>query len=439
MAQQDRILSCQVDKADESGLSGSEHFADGVESWLKHETATRNSTAEWQTFTHRAREFVRKFGQTQRIVCITSGGTVVPLELNTVRFIDNFRQVNTGARGAVSAEHFLKLGYAVIFLHRRGSLTPFTNRLCPPGRGTPSIEDWFDLDDASDPDGGASRDASLQPELRPKFAQRVCEVVRSYAQFLKWNFAVTPTRLSVSLTASTRLNALARCVAPRPPLMEPRRDLRKSPTWHVHIVGERLLLLDFLTVEEYLVQLRWLCHLLSEDGLCLAGSIIYLAAAVSDFYIPRDHLPRHKLHAGQKPEETGGGIIRCHPNGSLTVHLSPVPKLLGLISTKWAQSSLVVSFKLETDEFLVLKRAEAALRKYHTHAVIANLLHTRKVEAWLLHALEGVPTDASISCEHLSVTEYPDEELEKVLIDRVTQLHTNFIEIRKRAAAYETS
>uniref|UniRef100_A0A5K3ENE9 DFP domain-containing protein n=1 Tax=Mesocestoides corti TaxID=53468 RepID=A0A5K3ENE9_MESCO len=383
MAQQDRILSCQVDKADESGLSGSEHFADGVESWLKHETATRNSTAEWQTFTHRAREFVRKFGQTQRIVCITSGGTVVPLELNTVRFIDNF---STGARGAVSAEHFLKLGYAVIFLHRRGSLTPFTNRLCPPGRGTPSIEDWFDLDDASDPDGGASRDASLQPELRPKFAQRVCEVVRSYAQF-----------------------------------------------------RERLLLLDFLTVEEYLVQLRWLCHLLSEDGLCLAGSIIYLAAAVSDFYIPRDHLPRHKLHAGQKPEETGGGIIRCHPNGSLTVHLSPVPKLLGLISTKWAQSSLVVSFKLETDEFLVLKRAEAALRKYHTHAVIANLLHTRKVEAWLLHALEGVPTDASISCEHLSVTEYPDEELEKVLIDRVTQLHTNFIEIRKRAAAYETS
>ena len=35
------------------------------------------------------------------IVLITSGGTTVPLELNTVRFIDNF---SSGERGAVSAE-----------------------------------------------------------------------------------------------------------------------------------------------------------------------------------------------------------------------------------------------------------------------------------------------------------------------------------------------
>ena len=51
-----------------------------------------------------------------------SGGTSVPLEANTVRFIDNFSR---GLRGAASAEYFLAQGYSVIFLHRRGSKEPF--------------------------------------------------------------------------------------------------------------------------------------------------------------------------------------------------------------------------------------------------------------------------------------------------------------------------
>ncbi|KAJ8956775.1 hypothetical protein NQ314_006650, partial [Rhamnusium bicolor] len=51
----------------------------------------------------------------QRIVLVTSGGTTVPLEHNTVRFVDNF---SAGTRGAASAEYFLEHGYAVIFMHR---------------------------------------------------------------------------------------------------------------------------------------------------------------------------------------------------------------------------------------------------------------------------------------------------------------------------------
>eukprot|EP00041_Stephanoeca_diplocostata_P007735 m.111754 g.111754 ORF g.111754 m.111754 type:complete len:90 (+) comp17010_c0_seq2:97-366(+) len=38
----------------------------------------------------------------RRIVVVTSGGTTVPLEKNTVRFLDNF---STGNRGAASAEY----------------------------------------------------------------------------------------------------------------------------------------------------------------------------------------------------------------------------------------------------------------------------------------------------------------------------------------------
>ncbi|CAG8554052.1 10481_t:CDS:2 [Paraglomus occultum] len=51
----------------------------------------------------RVREFVSTHRKTgRRIVLITSGGTTVPLENQTVRFIDNF---SAGTRGATSAEY----------------------------------------------------------------------------------------------------------------------------------------------------------------------------------------------------------------------------------------------------------------------------------------------------------------------------------------------
>lgn len=59
----------------------------------------------------------------RRVVLITSGGTKVPLESRTVRFLDNF---SSGRRGACSAEYFIDSGYAVVFLHRHRSLYPYT-------------------------------------------------------------------------------------------------------------------------------------------------------------------------------------------------------------------------------------------------------------------------------------------------------------------------
>ena len=46
----------------------------------------------------------------------------MPLESNTVRFIDNFSR---GKRGASSVEYFLREECAVIFLYRKKSLEPF--------------------------------------------------------------------------------------------------------------------------------------------------------------------------------------------------------------------------------------------------------------------------------------------------------------------------
>lgn len=53
--------------------------------------------------------------QSSRVVMVSSGGTTVPLEQLTVRFVDNF---SSGTRGAASTEYFLERDYPVIFLYR---------------------------------------------------------------------------------------------------------------------------------------------------------------------------------------------------------------------------------------------------------------------------------------------------------------------------------
>jgi phosphopantothenate-cysteine ligase len=43
------------------------------------------------------------------VVCVTSGGTTVPMERNCVRYIDNF---SAGTRGAMSTQEFLEARHA---------------------------------------------------------------------------------------------------------------------------------------------------------------------------------------------------------------------------------------------------------------------------------------------------------------------------------------
>jgi phosphopantothenate---cysteine ligase (ATP) len=70
-----------------------------------------------------------------KVALVTSGGTTVPLELNTVRFIDNF---SSGTRGALCTEELLRSGYAVVFLHRKGSNFPFLTDLVKQVQDTPT-------------------------------------------------------------------------------------------------------------------------------------------------------------------------------------------------------------------------------------------------------------------------------------------------------------
>ena len=90
--------------------------------------------------------------------------------------------------------------------------------------------------------------------------------------------------------------------------------------------------------------------------------MFYLAAAVSDFYVPWPDLPEHKIQSR---------------GGALNLQLQQVPKCLGLLRSEWAPAAFHVSFKLETDEQLLLKKSKAAITNYGMHCVVANELSTR--------------------------------------------------------------
>jgi hypothetical protein len=111
-----------------------------------------------------ARAFVERQAEGGRkVVLVTSGGTTVPLENQTVRYIDNF---SAGTRGATSAEYFLDAGYAVIFLHRQYSLLPYSRHY---SHSTRSFLDFL----SEDENGQVVVDQEHQEEMRAVLRQYV--------------------------------------------------------------------------------------------------------------------------------------------------------------------------------------------------------------------------------------------------------------------------
>eukprot|EP01139_Manchomonas_bermudensis_P014409 Amastigsp_a508460_803.p1 type:complete len:300 gc:universal Amastigsp_a508460_803:1213-314(-) len=258
----------------------------------------------------------------KKIVVVTSGGTTVPLERNTVRFIDNF---STGSRGACLAECFLALGgYTVVFAHRKGSLQPFLRQL--------------QLDTVADVLCGAAE-----------------------------------------LSAAQRAAASAR------------RDALSSGA---------LVLLEFTSVQDYLFLLRVCGEALGSVG---ARAMFVLAAAVSDFYVPRSAMAEHKIQSS---------------SGPLHLELSRVPKALGALRHEWVPSAFVVSFKLETDPEILFAKARGALSSYGVHAVVANILATRTEVVHVLSAADpGAP---------LELRRGARASIEELLAEWLSSAHVSF-------------
>ena len=110
--------------------------------------------------------------------------------------------------------------------------------------------------------------------------------------------------------------------------------------------NNRLLEVAFTTLTDYLWYLKIICQQLKPLG---PQALLYLAAAVSDFYIPRQDMAEHKLQSSE---------------GAPTVQLKMVPKMLAPLVKDWVPQAFVVSFKLETDESILLSKAHKALQTY---------------------------------------------------------------------------
>ncbi|KAK3330976.1 phosphopantothenate-cysteine ligase-like protein [Apodospora peruviana] len=344
-----------------------------------------------------ARDFINfHVAAGRRLVLVTSGGTTVPLEKQTVRFIDNF---SAGTRGATSAEYFLDAGYAVIFLHRQFSLLPFSRHY---SHATDCFLDFL----REGPNGSiVARD-----EDTPKMLQ----VLRKY------------------------------------------RDARDN---------NMLLVLPFVSISDYLHELRSIAT--SMDPLGPRG-LLYLAAAVSDFFVPPDRMSEHKIQSttaadavqrakkapAQEEEDETFDNFDSSPavprSKSLVIDLDPVPKFLKNLVEGWSPQGMIVSFKLETDPSILVHKARYSLDRYQHHLVIGNLLSTRKWEVvfvspgksdrWIrlpIHRRKSVvaPPPAvaeAVSDEPLDPNSLPegepDLEIESLIIPAVGDLHTQYIE-----------
>lgn len=282
------------------------------------------------------KEFCDRHNKLQnRIVLVTSGGTTVPLEHNTVRFVDNF---SAGTRGSSSAEYFLDHEYAVIFMHRQKSLEPFTRHF--------TGQQFFDMLDITDDARGTA--ITVKPDSVDVFA----------------------------------------------PILAKYKNARES---------QRILYVSFTSVVDYMWLLRAACE-------CLAAfnnrAVLYLAAAVSDFYIPQDKIPTHKIQSGE---------------GAPTISLQLVPKMLAPLVSLWVPHAFVVSFKLETDENLLIAKSRDSLNKYKHRLVIANMLQTRK------HRVIFVTPNTSYEVHLTREQALAGLEIEEPIVADVVEKHGEFI------------
>ena len=88
---------------------------------------------------------------------------------------------------------------------------------------------------------------------------------------------------------------------------------------------------------------------------------------MADFYVPTSEMAKEK--------------IQSRSYDGLELRLKNTPKMLGLIREEWgASNAMIVSFKLETNENILLAKAAGAIQKYNVDAVVANVLETRYEE-----------------------------------------------------------
>ena len=330
----------------------------------------------------RLKTFLQRVGVDTPIALVTSGGTTAPLERTAVRFVDNF---SSGSRGAASAEYLLRAGYAVVFLHREGSLRPFDRKI-------PDAARWFydSLVSAYDANG-----------IAPPHG-------------LDWHGNSILDMLQTSTANLDRPGVCAESLA--------REALRGKIDLggHFNMINRgTLLAVPFTTLFQYLNLLRALCTEMSSVPKP-RRVMVYLAAAVSDFYVPWERLPTHKIQSREAGDAGPSNLpgIDATDDGGVVIRLSQTPKMLGHVRSAWCPNAFVVGFKLETDPDILLEKANRSLVKYRMHLVVANEMHRRKDRVALVEP-EGKSTWVNRPADMA--------DIEELLIGELARRHAKFV------------
>ncbi|NXQ31716.1 PPCS ligase, partial [Alaudala cheleensis] len=138
-----------------------------------------------------------------------------------------------------------------------------------------------------------------------------------------------------------------------------------------------------------------------------SSAMFYLAAAVSDFYIPVSEMPEHKIQSSEGP---------------LQITMKMVPKMLSPLVRDWAPEAFVISFKLETDPQILLDKSRQALEKYRHQVVVANVLESRRTSVIIV--TRDSQTPLSLSNEEIA----QGMEIEEKIVSYLQGQHTAFIE-----------
>lgn len=141
-------------------------------------------------------------------------------------------------------------------------------------------------------------------------------------------------------------------------------------------VKRRLFVYHFTYFTEYRDGLKTLCSVLRGFG---SHVLFFLAAAVSDFFLPEARQAAHKIQSHKEPD-------------GLTLHLEPTPKILDQVK-QLCSKAFIVAFKLETDEQLLASKALQCLEAHCADMVIGNVLETRysKVTVFFSKKMEREP------------------------------------------------
>lgn len=93
------------------------------------------------------------------------------------------------------------------------------------------------------------------------------------------------------------------------------------------------------------------------------NACLFLAAAVSDFFVPPQEMQEHKIQSSSAAANNGKEKDGAGGAATFELRLKHVPKCLPLLRREWAPHAFVVSFKLETDPGMLMRKALGAIDK----------------------------------------------------------------------------